>query len=57
MLFWISLAALLVGAGLFYIDEVSFHDETLIDAHRRRMGVGLVGAVVGALGVAGILLG
>lgn len=56
MVLGISLAAIIVGAGLFFIEEWAFDDETLDIAYRRRLGIGYLGAGIAMLGVVGVLV-
>lgn len=53
---WISLAALLIGASLVYIEKVAFADDTTNINYRERMSLGRIGLAVVACGTAGFLL-
>jgi hypothetical protein len=55
MLIGLSIVALLIGVVLFYIDEVSFHDECCTIGVRR-LGIGNLGVGFAAGGVATLLM-
>jgi hypothetical protein len=54
---WISLAAIVVGAALWWMDEVGFDEDPLDMRWRRRIGFGHVGIVLMTGGLAGLLFG
>jgi hypothetical protein len=54
MLIGLSIVALLIGVVLFYIDEVSFHDECCTIG-TRRLGIGNLGLGFAAGGAATLL--
>jgi hypothetical protein len=55
MLVGLSIVALLIGAVMFYIDEVSFHDECCTIGIRR-LGIGNLGLGFAAGGAAILLM-
>jgi hypothetical protein len=57
MLFWISIAALAVGACLTWIDEIAFKQDS-VDVHvRSRTAIGWAGTALAGAGAAGIAAG
>lgn len=56
MLFLISILALVIGAALWWIDEVSFEDDVLDIRWRKRLGFGAAGTALMVLGAAGIII-
>ena len=54
---WIFLAAIVLGAALWWMDEIGFDEDSLDMRWRRRIGIGNIGVVFMTVGLAGLIFG